>query len=129
MCRCSRVIQCRREPLGGVGGGPPLLYIPRSLRQVSIYFIPFKKFASLIPFRRPFLIAPLSSSLAAAAAIAPAIDPSPAGRSMDWCSSGILRCVCGEEDASRADAAARLEAMRRCFLDFAGRGWISGALG
>lgn len=83
------------------------------------YRIVFRKLPSLIPFRRPFLIASRTSSLALTACSAPATLPSPAGRSMLWCSRGIL----GSTDlgAVFAARAAAREARRRCFLDLAAR--------
>ena len=82
------------------------------------YRIAFKKLLSLIPLLLPLLIAPLTCSLASPAAIAPATVPSPPGKSIDCCSSGIF-LYDGFREAAAARAAARLLARRRCFLDFA----------
>lgn len=92
---------------------------PLPSHHTQIY-MPFKKFASLIPFRRSLLIAPLSPCLALSASSAPVEVPfSFAGKSIVCLVIGILGAgACPIASSLASSFLWRLAAFRRSFFDF-----------
>ena len=91
---------------------PRAMHSPRSFEN---YRIARKKLSSLIFFFLAVLIAFFNSPLAWKA-LSPSFSPIPAGKSIDCSSSGTW---CTGEMPPVLSARAALEAIRRCFFDFA----------
>lgn len=109
------------------------------------YLIPPKKFPSLIPFLRTFLIAPVTSplaplarSIASKSVCRPRYPSCTAGKSIDWVWRGIEGAKgvgLMEEGEEEEEERERREARRRCLADLAvlgllvRLGWVCGGWG